>query len=584
MNRISYWRSLIAAVAIAGTMAGCSGDLEVENPNAPDAARAFSDPATIASLASGTIRQWAVTRQEYNGGLLLNSMADHGTASWNNWNLRYYTSYGFECPQRCGWANTQTSSFYLQLETYWYGYYSALSAVNDALTAIRTNGVIIGDQANTKMVETIAVMMQGFVFGGIATNYDQGFIVDEATDLADPLALPLKTRAEMRDAAIVKLDAAYALANANTFTTPASWAGEVSGRQYTNKDIARLIRTMQAEILAQYPRNATENGQVNWAQVRTYASQGVSSAGGTDFSLRVDNNAGVWYDGVKDWQNNTGTMRVDTRVAAVVTAGPEPAKVHKTPWPDPQGNPQPNAYDKRVGDGTWGPEDDWQGINGKAATANAGTDFAWAGSATFRPARGQFHQSELTRIRYTYLTYAGYGLPGEDGTGQAPIITTAYNDLLWAEGELRGGGSKATAAQLINKTRVTRGGLSALTGSESDAVLFAALQYEQIAELFDLGGVPYYNVRRTTPSGYSSTTNAGCPALICLWPNTPRQMPIPAKELGLLKKELYSFGGPTGPEQSAGAKSASDRVKSVRQIAAEMTRQSLEMRKRGRRQ
>ena len=580
MNRISFWRSLITAVAVTGTMAGCSGDLNVENPNAPDAKRAFSDPGTVSAVVGGTIRQWVEARQDQNSGLLLNTMADHNTASWNNWNLRYYTSYGAECGQRCGWDNNVSSSFYCgsdgcQIEIFWYAYYGSLSAVNDALTAIRKNGLIITDVATTKMIETISVMMQGITMGGIATNYDQGFIVDENTDLSDPLALPLKTRAEVRDAAIAKLDEAYNLAKANTFTTPASWAGEVGGRSYTNQDIARLIRTMQAEILAQYPRNAAENGQVNWAQVRTYASQGLSSAGGSDFTIRVDNNGGAWTDGVKVWGNDPGTMRVDTRVAAVITDGPDPAKVHKTPWPEPNGNPQPNAYDKRVGDGSWGPEDDYLGHGGVAETANAGTDFAWFGSAFFRPARGQYHQSNLARIRYTYLTYAGYGLPGEDGVGQSPIITMAYNDLLWAEGELRGGGSKATAAQLINKTRVGRGGLSALTGSESDAVLLRALQYEQTIETFDLGGVPFYNVRRVTPADYSSTTNAGCPGLICLWPDTPRHMPIPARELNVLKKEIYSFGGPSNPEQSPGVNGSVGAVKNVRQIAAQIEKERM---------
>jgi hypothetical protein len=585
MNRLSTWRSLIAAVAVAGTMAGCTGDLDVENPNAPDAARAFSDPGTIASLASGTIRQWAVTRQEYNAGLLLNTMADHASASWNNFNLRFYTSYGNECTQRCGWQNTLTSSFYPQLEYFWYGYYGALSSVNDALTAIRKNGVIITDVQTTKMVETIAAMMQGALLGGISMNYDQGFIVDEDTDLADPLALPLKTRAEVRDDAIAKLSEAYQLATTNTFTTPSNWAGEVSGRSYSNQEIAKLIRTMQAEILAQYARNATENGQVAWAQVRQFASQGLSSAGGTDFQIRVDNNAGSWYDGVKDWTNQTGTMKVDTRLASIITAGADPAKVHVTPWPVPQGNPQPDAYDKRVGDGSWGPTDNYQGVLGKAAGPKAGTDFAWHGSSTFPSARGNYHQSNLQHMRYSYLTYAGYGLPGEDGTGQADIMTQTYNDLLWAEGEIRGGGSKANAANLINKTRVTRGGLSALTGGESDAVLLQALQYEQAVELFGLGGVPYYNVRRVTPSNHAGLNNSGCPALLCLWPDTPRHMPIPAKELGLLKKELYSFGGPDpNPEQSAGVEGAnSAKVKSARQIAAELTKETLEMRKRSRR-
>jgi hypothetical protein len=551
MNQSLTWRSVATTLALLA--AGCRGELDVENPNVPDSRRAFSDPATISAVAGGSLRTWLINKQEYNGGLLLNSMADGYTASWNNFNLRYYTSEGNECPVRCGWVNNLTSSYYAQLETFWYGYYSALSSVNDALTAIRINNVVISDVATTKMVETISVMMQGIVFGNIALNYDQGFIVDENTDLTDPLALPISTRAEMRDAAIAKLDEAYQLASSNTFTTPTTWTGLAQGPPYTNVQIAQLVRTLEAEFLAHFPRNPAEDAQVNWGQVATFAAQGVSSGAGYDFGFFQDLN--VWYDGTKNWGNDITTMRIDTRLAAVITAGPDPSKVHQTPWPDPAGNPQPDAFDLRVGDGTWGPSDDFNGAGTVAEDAGAGTDYAYAGGNPFRPARGQYHQSNLGHIRYSYLAYPGYGLPTEDGTGFAPVYSQAFNDLLWAEGLIRGGGSKATAAELINKTRVGRGGLSALTGGEDDATLLDALRYEQDIELIGLGAAIYYNHRRIDK----------------LAAMTPRQMPIPAKELGLLKLELYTFGGPDNPAGvSAPIGASAAKVKNVRQRWAEI--------------
>ncbi len=570
MRHTSMWRGVTAALAaLAGA---CSGDLQVENPNAPDAERAFSDPATIAAVAGGTVRTWLVNRQEYNSGLLLNSMADGYTASWNNFNLRYYTSEGVlgagECPQRCGWVNNLTSSFYPQLETYWYGYYSALSSANDALTAIRLNNVIITDGPTTKMVETISVMMQGIVFGGIALNYDQGFVVDEATDLSNPLALPIATREEMRDAAMAKLEEAHGLASSNTFTTPAVWTGLTQGNQYSNNQVARLIRTLQAELLAHYPRNAAENGQVNWGQVATFAAQGVSSGAPYDFGFFQDLN--VWYDGTKNWGNDVTTMRVDTRLAKVITAGPDPNKVHSDPWPEAaNGNPQPDAFDARVGNGTWGPEDDFNGAGTVTEDAGAGSDFAFAADNPFRPARGQYHQSNLGHIRYSYLAYPGYGLPTENGTGFAPVYTETFNDLLWAEGLIRSGGNKATAAALINKTRVNRGGLAGVSGADPDATLLNALYYEQDVELLSLGPTIYYNHRRRD-------------ALAAM---TPRHMPIPAKELGLLALELYTFGGPDNPTGlSAPAGASGAKVKNVRQRWAEIEKASREeLRRRNRR-
>lgn len=527
--------------------------------------RDIASPTEITAVVGGTFKTWVLTRQGYYTGLLLNVMADHYSASWNNWNLRYYSSYGNECTQRCGWVNS-TSSFYDQPPYFWYPYYAVLADANDVLALIRQDGVTVTDAATTKMVEAVAAMMQGVALGGIALHFDRGFILDENTVRAHPLPLPLKGRREIRDAALTKLEAAHALASTNSFSTPGEWLG-AEGRSYTNTQLARLIRTLQAELLAQYPRNAAENAEVNWAQVATYASAGLSSAGGTEFEFYQQSNYADLVDGVKDWGNDIGTVRVDTRLAAIITDGPDSAKIHQTPWPT-AGNPAPAASDRRVGDGSWGAGNVDYGF--APATANAGTDFVWSSRVIFNSSRGTYHQSNLAHIRYELLS--GEPLtPGATGDGQAVVYTQAYNDLLWAEGLLRGGGSKATAAQLINKTRVTRGGLTALTGAESDANLLRALQYEQSIELLGLGGVPFYNTRRVTPAGHVALNNTGCPALLCLWPQTPRHLPIPAKELELLSMELYSFGGPSGPEAVAAASAGSaSRVRGVREIAADL--------------
>ena len=65
------------------------------------------------------------------------------------------------------------------------------------------------------------------------------------------------------------------------------------------------------------------------------------------------------------------------------------------------------------------------------------------------------------------------------------------------------------------------------------AGLLTKLQYEQEIELMGLGPQPYFNRRRIDG----------------LQPGTPRHMPIPAEELGVLGQPLYTFGG-SGPELS----------------------------------
>jgi hypothetical protein len=325
--------------------------------------------------------------------------------------------------------------------------------------------------------------------------------------------------------------------------------GVGGGTPYTNDQIRQVIRTMQAELVALWPRNAAENTAADWAQVATYASQGISSGTPFDWEYYVDINSGAnsatfTLDWVKAWGNSILTMRVDTRVAALITTN------HVNPWPDPAGNPCPTTSpDLRVGDGTFGPVNS-TAFGTSAATANAGTDFACSSIPIFQAARGQYHQSNLQHIRYNNLAYNGENLPGFDGSGQDPFYTRQMNDLLWAEGLIRSGGNLGLAAQLIDNSRVGRGGLPTAAGG-TQAQLLTALQYEQEIEFMGQGPTPLFNRRRID-------------GLIA---GTPRHMPVPAKELEVLVREIYTFGGPGAPDMAAGANGGgASRTSGVRSV------------------
>lgn len=577
MRKLTTWYLVVAAAAVG--IGGCKS-LEVTNPNNPDAKRAFSDPGAVAGLVTGAIRNWLLTRESYDGSLTLSGMADSYSASWNNWNLRYYTSYNSDCTERCGWANSPSDPHRFEIETLYYGYYSLLSSVNDVLTAIRKNHVDLGGTGTTKMHEAVSVMIQAAVFANIALDYDQGFVVTEATDLSNPSTLPFLSRTVMRDSALAKFNQAIALMQATPFSaTPGSW---LLGPTYSSTQLIQLIHTMRAELIADFPRNSAEVGQANWAQVATDASQGLSSGSAFDFVFQSDYN--VLYDGEKDWGNSNGTMRVDTRVARLVTGGYPDAlgtgPVFNDPYPN-HPEPQPFSKDKRVGDGSWGPEDDVTGQGTVAATANAGTDFAWFPHEIMNPSRGTYHRSSLGHVRYDFLISPGSALPGDNGNGPAPVYTKAQNDLLWAEGLLRGGGSAAQAATLINKTRVGRGGLTPLTGSEGQAALLLALNYEQEIEEMGIGPVPFHNRRRATAEGGGANLAnlRTCPGgILCLWIGTPRHMPVPAKELSVLQKELYTFGGVGQPDLSP-SYVGGEAVWNVRQIGDALRKQEREARR-----
>jgi len=549
MLRASSLATVLAAILVTGAC-----DLSVANPNDPDRNRAFRDPAGLEPLTAGAIRTWVATRADYYM-MPLTAQADNYTASWNNAALRFYSSVGAECPSRCGWTNSSTAPEAAGgpiPEAAWYGYHTVLSSANDVVGAV-ANGVCFDsdcgvDSTNTLRAKTIGKMLQGMALAGIALLYDQGFAVDETTDLSNPLAIPFNTRVEVRDFALQKLEDAWTQAGVATWVTGDDWMGLDGGKNYTNSEIRQLIRTMQAELVALFPRNAAENATANWAQVATYASQGISSAPAFDWEFNIDvnssANADVTLDWVKAWGNSIGTMRVDTRVAAMLTTN------HVDPWPNPSGNPCPTTSpDRRVGDGSWGLTDNFNNYGTVAATANAGTDFACATVVVFPPARGQYHQSNLQHVRYNHLAYNGENLPGYDGSGPDPFYTRQMNDLLWAEGLIRSGGDKNLAATLINNSRVTRGGLAPVTGGDADTVLLDALHYEQEIEFMGQGPTPFFNRRRI--DGLIS--------------GTPRHMPVPAKELEVLVREIYTFGGPIGPDMSA-SKGGGARVRSVGEI------------------
>jgi hypothetical protein len=548
MRRCSALAAVLTAVFMTS---GC--DLDVQNPNAPDANRAFGDPAGLQQLLGGAFRTWVEARDGYYV-MPLTTMADNYTASWNNAAIRFYSSVGADCASRCGWTNSPTASDAgLAVEAQYYGYYTVWFAATHVLDAMQEGicfdddctaltdyhrGTPGSDSTITVRNKAIAQMLQGMAFAGIAVMYDSGFVVDENTTLPEnPAAYPpFNSRTEMRVAALQKFAAAYTTAGLDTavgidpWETEAEWMGVDGGTAYTNTQIRQVIRTMQAEVIAMWPRNGVENAAADWAAVATYASQGVSSgADPFDWEFNIDisaRDAGIEY--VKSWGNSILTMRVDTRVAAMITTN------HVDPWPA-GGNPCPTTSpDLRVGDGTYGTADN-PDYGTSADTGLAGTDYACSGIAIFPAARGQYHQSNLQHVRYHHLGGVGEALPGDNGTGADPFYTTQMNDLLWAEGLIRSGGNPVQAANLINNSRVGRGGLPALTGSETVAQLLTALQYEQEIEFMGQGATAFFNRRRIDG----------------LITGTPRQMPVPAKELNVLLRATYTFGG-NKPDMVAG--------------------------------
>ena len=504
MTRFMRVSGLLAAVALAGC-----GSLDVENPNAPDAKRALADPASLEALAGGTMRTWFNAYDGCEGNCVLLTQAQTYSASWNNWNMNFYASIDADGKRLTRpYQNDLSAAGRTSIEVPWSGMYATVSSAVDVLTAIRKNNVVINNVADTKRAEAVAELMLGASLSYIAINYDKGYIVDETVDVT---TLQYSDRKKMRDAAIAKLQSAATIAGANTFTTPAAWT---NGRAYTNVQIRQLANTLSAMTLAYWPRNAAENTAVNWAQVLTYTANGMSSD-----LVYVGDGCTAFCHEVLVWFNGIDGGRVHTRVANLL----DPI-TQRTPYPV-GGNAIPNSPDKRLGDGSFGDASIVSSFQTNPKTARAGTDFVYSRAEVFRPSRGSYHQSNIGHARYDLsglqLESGIYG-----GFGPAPVISATQNDLLRAEAAIRTG-DLATAVTLINRTRVTRGGLAPAAPGDGVAGLTDKLGYENEIELLGLGAAPYYWIRRNDR----------------LLAGTPREMPVPAKELGVRGEALYTWGG-----------------------------------------
>jgi len=566
LQRITRWVGVVALAAVVG---GCN-DLAVENPNAPDAKRALADPDAVEALGAGAMRTWFDAWTHLSAAGVLSVQARTFSASWNNANMNFYSSIDNPTapPDQWNrmsrsWQNDPSAAGRTSVEAFWNGafdqtaifrsgFYSSLSAANDALSAIRNNGLVIGTDEQTKRLETIDVFMQGASLMMLSLNFDKAYVADENSD---PLNLQYMNRKEVRDAAIAKLQEAITLANANEFTTPVTWT---NGIGYTNLQIAQIANTMAAMTLAYYPRDNSEVGSVDWAQVASFASQGMSAGSPVDFWFVADNSA--WSHEVLAWFGEIDSGRLHTRVSHLL----DPA-TQKDPWPATQGNPQPNSPDKRLGDGSFGDAGTQKSFKTTPKTALAGSDFAWtANGQAMRPDRGQYHQSNLAYIRYDE---SGVQDPDQQygNKGRMPAINATLNDLIWAEALLRQGDA-AAAVPLIDKTRVVRGGLPSSAaalgniGADADGPcmsnnklakdgspcsLWSMLLYEQEIEALALGPAPFYNQRRlpVIVGGGFAGDNSPLRVIAGLLPGTPREMPVPAKELGVKGEALYTWGG-----------------------------------------
>jgi len=250
-------------------LAACA-DLNVVNLNDPDSERALATAGDVESLIAGSFGQWWSQAHSVSGNP---PILGNQTFMWTGWPANF-GMFDYSHFPRPAVANISTDQFYGNTVNYsWSQLYRAASAIAQGLRALDDPDLAaeLGPE-RIRRLEAYGKFVQGLVHGSLALLYDEAFIVDENTDVAN-IGSPVPY-SEMLTASLGYFDEAIALANQGGFPAlPSSWM-TVSVQP---AELARLAHSMKARYRANVARTPAERAALNWAAVIADADAGVTS-------------------------------------------------------------------------------------------------------------------------------------------------------------------------------------------------------------------------------------------------------------------------------------------------------------------
>jgi hypothetical protein len=494
MMRLTKRYSLLGVAAVL--FASACNNLDVTNPNDPDIQRALSSPADVKSLAQSTVRSWYMTSvsagpdglgdvSPYIFGCVTSDVC---TMNYGNFGARFNN-----LEPRIAYGNSSAGGDRGVTETPWNYNYGTIGATNDVLRAVK-NGLSLGSADDTEQYKEEAQFSQAASYMYLSMQFDQAFVVTENNVPAVPPELVAHTA--VRDSTMRMWDDLIAASAQHSYIYAVTDLPMPSGA-LTSARINRLANTMAAMTLAYHPRTPTQATSVDWAKVAAYADKGIGTgSGGAPFDIVVQADANQWYSLMAAYGDLDDWVRTDHRVINRMN----PAVPPKYNGVDP---PQ-----------------------GSSADARYTTDYQYDPPPIGDPGRGIYMQSDWYHKRYAFTNYNATN----PLTGNVTYMLAAESDLIRAEALIRMvAPDLATAATLINKTRVGRGNLTPATAGDGAANLLIYISYERDVEITNTSGTTLYWRRAVSDQPMQAGT--AC------------QLPIPAKELETLSLPIYTFGG-----------------------------------------
>lgn len=463
-------RSALLLMGALG-LAGC--DLDVQNPNDPETERVLSSPRDVESLAGAQYKRW-------HEGLYTNLGNVNGMASVQS--FENYSALANNCmnqrnPIPRPANNNQVGNGCGEEQVRVYAVMNeVVRTASNVLKRISDPSFNLGTTTRNKRAEAIVEFARGLALGYAAMIYDSSAIIsvgmstDPAECLADPFTGActgrLKGYMEVADSALVGLDRAIAAtqasAAAGAFEIPQEWIPTTSTLNSAN--FIRLIRSYKARIRANVARTPAERAAVNWGEVIADASNGITA----DHDNITNRTTGPFYTWASQWHTFATWHQMTPFIIGMAdTSGSYAA------WIAQPVNERGNTGsffmvtpDQRFPQGNTRAQ---QQADFAITSCSAGNSVCKRRFVNRPTGNDQFQGPGWGWSNYDFVRWYPWATSG-DGSGarNGPIVffSKAENDMLEAEGQIRlnTAGSIARAATLIDRTRVTNGGLPPLSG------------------------------------------------------------------------------------------------------------------------
>ncbi len=508
----------IFLVVLASTVFGIScADLSVENSNNPDRERALSNDADLVSLLEGSTSDvFFYTTVYYGANIDMYADVTSTTNMVNSW-------WVFADEPRRQMPNETTFDDLVINSAFWSTFNSGVQTANTILALIRTDGqtIVVDEEDITQEMEAKALFLRGLSKAYIGMIYDQGYNIDETTDLS---TLELVAYGDILESGLADITEAVTIANTVNGFTYDPWPTVDS---YDVDEFSTMAHGFAARALAAKARTSAEADAMDWNRVIALAEKapgGVNAAADMDGIILTTLGYYEYYNNLLDWEGyrvgTSGYLPPDIKNQHVLDAN------------------YPTAYP--TADGVFLEEDDWNPTDPRAAY--------YEFSAT------RFAQSaDRNKANFTSHNWLRTNDPGNEwGVDGYPYIIyiAAETNYILAEAYLRNGNNPAAATALNNSPygtgqttftpdlpRVTSGDLASngLSGGNNILPTATAAEFqwallgEYTVEIGQLGGVgnSWFFMRRWD----------------MLQAGTPTHYPIPANELEITGRSTYTFGG-----------------------------------------